>query len=98
MLGKKGIAVDKENNLYVVDAGFENVQIFNNKGQLLMFFGGSYKGPGDMWLPAKVIIDYDNLNYFQKYVHESFDLKYLIFVTNQYGPSKINIYGFVETK
>lgn len=63
-----------------------------------MFFGGSYKGPGDMWLPAKVIIDYDNLNYFQKYVHESFDLKYLIFVTNQYGPSKINIYGFVETK
>ncbi|MCB0729631.1 MAG: hypothetical protein KDC88_01250 [Ignavibacteriae bacterium] len=95
---QKGIAVDKENNLYVVDAGFENVQIFNNKGQLLMFFGGSYKGPGDMWLPAKVIIDYDNLNYFQKYVHESFDLKYLIFVTNQYGPSKINIYGFVETK
>ncbi|MBK7104912.1 MAG: hypothetical protein IPH62_06480 [Ignavibacteriae bacterium] len=95
---QKGIAVDKENNLYVVDAGFENVQIFNKEGKLLMFFGGSYKEAGDMWLPAKVIIDYENLEYFQKYVHNEFKLKYLILVTNQYGPNKINIYGFVETK
>ncbi len=95
---QKGIAVDKEENLYVVDAGFENVQIFDKEGQLLMFFGGPYHGPGDMWLPAKVIIDYDNLEYFQKYVYKDFDLKYLIFVTNQYGPDKISVYGFVEEK
>ncbi len=95
---QKGIAVDKEENLYVVDAGFENVQIFDKEGPLLMFFGGPYHGPGDMWLPAKVIIDYDNLEYFQKYVYKDFDLKYLIFVTNQYGPDKISVYGFVEEK
>ncbi|VAX27981.1 NHL repeat domain protein [hydrothermal vent metagenome] len=94
----KGIAVDRENRLYVVDAGFENVQIFDKKGKLLMFFGGTYKGPGGMWLPAKVIIDYDNLKYFQKYVDDRFNLKYLIFVTNQYGPDKINVYGYVEYK
>ncbi len=94
----KGIAVDRDLNLYVVDAGFENVQIFNKNGELLMFFGGSYKKPGDMWLPAKVIIDYDNLKYFEEYVDESFKLKYLIFVTNQYGPDKINVYGYVEPK
>jgi hypothetical protein len=82
----------------VVDAGFENVQIFDKEGQLLMFFGGPYNGPGDMWLPAKVIIDYNNLEYFQKYVHNNFNLKYLIFVTNQYGPDKVNVYGFVEEK
>ena len=95
---QKGIAVDKEENLYVVDAGFENVQIFNKDGQLLMFFGGPYKGPGDMYLPAKVIVDYENLDYFRQYVHDEFDLKYLIFVTNQYGPDKINVYGFIEEK
>ena len=94
----KGIAVDKESNLYVVDAGFENTQIFNKYGNLLMFFGGPYQKPGDMWLPAKVTIDYDNLEYFQEYVDDSFELKYLIFVTNQYGPDKINVYGHVEPK
>jgi len=94
----KGVAVDDDLNLYVVDAAFENIQIFNKNGQLLMFFGGTYKGVGDMWLPAKVIIDYENLEYFQKYVYSGFELKYLIFVTNQYGPDKINVYGFVEEK
>ena len=94
----KGIAVDKDLNLYVVDAGFEIVQIFDRDGKLLMFFGGPYKGPGDMWLPAKIIIDYDNLKYFEKYVDPDFNLKYLIFVTNQYGPDKISVYGFIEPK
>ena len=82
----------------MVDAGFENVQIFNKDRKLLMYFGGSYKGPGDMWLPAKIIIDYDNLEYFQKYVDPGFTLKYLIFVTNQYGPDKVNVYGRVTPK
>jgi DNA-binding beta-propeller fold protein YncE len=94
----KGVAVDREGNIYVVDAAFENVQIFDPDGKLLMFFGGPYKKKGDMWLPAKVIIDYDNLEYFEKYVYKDFRLKYLIFVTNQYGPDKINVYGFVEYK
>lgn len=94
----KGIAVDNELNLYVVDAAFENVQIFDKDGNLLMFFGGPYSSPGDMWLPAKVIIDYQNLEYFRKYVYEGYDLKYLIFVTNQYGPDKVSVYGFVNEK
>lgn len=94
----KGIAVDKEANVFAVDAAFENVQVFNDKGQLLIVFGGTYKGPGDLIIPAKVIIDYDNLKYFQKYVDPSFDLKYLIFVTSQYGPDLINVYGRVEEK
>jgi len=92
----KGIAVDRDTNLFVVDAGFENTQIFNKEGNLLMFFGGNYKGPGDMWLPAKVVLDYDNLKYFQKFVDPSFNLKYLIFVTNQFGPDKLSVYGAVE--
>jgi len=94
----KGIAVDKNSNLYVVDAGFENIQIFNKENKILMFFGGSYQGPGYMWLPAKVSLDYDNLKYFTQFVDPEYKLKYLILVTNQYGPDKISIYGAIEPK
>jgi DNA-binding beta-propeller fold protein YncE len=94
----KGIAVDRDKNIYVVDAGFENTQIFDEDGNLLMFFGGPYKGPGDLWLPAKVIIDYDNLSHFQHYVDPGYTLKYLVLVTSQFGPDKLNIYGAVEPK
>jgi len=94
----KGIAVDKKQNLFVVDAGFQNVQVFNNAGELLMFFGGPYKGPGDMYLPANVTIDYDHLQYYEKFVAPEFKLEYLIFVTNQYGPDKVSVYGRVEPR
>lgn len=92
----KGIAVDDNSNLFVVDAGFENVQIFDKEGNIRMFFGGPYKGPGDMWLPAKVTISYDKLGFFQKFVDKEFTLKYLIFVSNQFGPDKINVYGAIR--
>jgi SMP-30/gluconolaconase/LRE-like protein len=94
----KGIAVDKEGILYVVDAAFENVQMFDQDGKLLMFFGGSYQGPGDMWLPAKVSISYDGLEYFQKYVDDRYTLKYLVLVTNNFGPDRLNVYGYIEEK
>lgn len=94
----KGLALDREENLYVVDAAFENVQLFNAEGELLMHFGGSYEGAGAMWLPAAVAISYENLSFFEPFVDDSFVLKYLIYVTNQYGPAKVNVYGFVEEK
>ena len=62
-----------------------------------MFFGGGGNGPGDMMLPAKVAIDYDHLEYFREYVHPDFDLEHLIFVTNQTGPSKLSVYGFIRS-
>lgn len=92
----KGLATDKDNNLYVVDAAFENVQIFNQNDNLLMFFGGSYNGRGSMSLPAGLAIDYSCLDYFRQYVHKDFTLQYLIFVSNQFGPDKIGVYGFVK--
>ncbi len=94
----KGIAVDHESNIYAVDAGFDHVQIFNKDGKLLLVIGGHYQGPGDLIIPAKVMIDYDNIKYFEKYVDPSYDLKYLIFVTSQYGPDLINVYGRVDPK
>ena len=94
----KGISVDKEDNLYVIDAGFANAQIFNGNNKLLLFFGGSSKGKGYMYLPASITINYENVKYFEKYVEPKYNLKYLILVTNQYGSDKINVYGRIELK
>jgi hypothetical protein len=98
LMRPKGVAVDNKSNLFVVDAAFENVQIFNSKAHVLMYFGGPYTGHGDMWLPADVTVSYTGLEFFSKYVDDSFNLKYLIYVTNQYGPDKVSVYGFVEPK
>jgi hypothetical protein len=95
LMRPKGVAVDNDANLYVVDAAFENTQIFDRNGNILMFFGGPYRSHGDMWLPADVSVSYTGLGYFKKFVDPSFSLKYLIFVTNQYGPDKVSVYGFV---
>jgi len=94
----KGIALDKLGNIIVTDAAFENAQIFDNTGRVLMSFGSGNQGKGYMSLPASVIVDYQNLYFFNSYVIDGFDLKYLIFVANQYGPDKISVYGFVEPK
>ena len=80
----------------VVDAAFDNVQVFNEGGNLLMYFGGSYSGMGAMSLPAGITIDYTCTDYFREYVYEAFKLKYIIFVSNQFGAEKISVYGFVE--
>ncbi len=92
----KGLGVNRDSQLFAVDAGFENVQIFNEAGQPLMYFGGNYSGPGNMWLPAGIAIDYENVEYFREFVADGFILKYLIYVANQYGPEKITVYGFIE--
>ncbi len=92
----KGIAVARDSLIYVVDGGFDNVQVFGADGRLRMFFGGPGEQPGAMVLPVKVVIDYEHLDYFRQYVAPGYDLEYLILVTNQFGPWKINVYGFLR--
>lgn len=92
----KGIAVSQDRLIYVVDGAFDNVQIFNADGRLLMFFGGPGDKPSAMVLPAKVVLDYGHLDYFRRYVAPGYDLKYLIYVTNQFGLWKVGVYGFVQ--
>jgi sugar lactone lactonase YvrE len=91
----KGIAVDHETRLYVVDAATQVVQLFDGEGRLLMFFGDTAQGgDGSTYLPAGIAVDYDNIRQFQKYAAPGFKIEYLIFVTNQYGRHKVNVYGF----
>jgi hypothetical protein len=92
----KGVATDRENRIYVVDAAFENVQIFDEAHRLLLWFGGHGSEDGALSLPAQVVIDYDNVEYFRKYVAAGYDLEFIIWVTSQTGPRKVSCYGFLR--
>jgi len=94
MARPKGLDIDREGHLYSVDAASEYAQIFDEKARMLLFFGGPGVGPGNMYLPAGVHIDYDNIEFFNKFADKYFKLKYLIYVCNLSGPNKINVYGF----
>jgi hypothetical protein len=91
----KGIAVDREGYLYIVDTAFELVQVFDSRtGEVLLPFGKYGTGFGMSYLPSGIHIDYDNLAYFASYVDPNFRPKYLIYVANQSGPFKVNVYAF----
>jgi DNA-binding beta-propeller fold protein YncE len=90
----KGIALDRNGRLYVGDAAFQNVQIFDNDGGLLLAFGQPENGADGLNLPAGVTIDYDNLQYFRSYADPRFNIEYLIFVVSQFGPNKVDVFGY----
>jgi 6-bladed beta-propeller len=90
----KGIAVDKNRRVYVIDAAFENVQVFNKDFKLLLFMLGPGRERHNINLPAGVAIDYDNIAYFKKYLAPKFKPEYLLFVTSNFGLTKVNVYAF----
>ena len=90
----KGIAVDREGRIYIVDAAFENVQTLNNDGTPLMFFGQPGDRRGNINLPTDIVIDYDNLEYFQRYAEPGFKLEYVVLVASQFGINKVVAFGF----
>jgi DNA-binding beta-propeller fold protein YncE len=49
-----------EDHVYVIDAHFEAVQIFDSEGTLMLDFGSEGRGPGEFWLPAGIFIDTHN--------------------------------------
>jgi len=92
----KGVGVDGQGRVYVLDAAAPVIQMFDAEGRLLMYFGEPQSsGPGGLWLPAGLAVDQDNLSYFQKYVAPGYKLDYIILVTNQVGPRKVSVYGFI---
>ncbi len=94
----KHLAVDTNGIVYVADAAFDNVQMFNEQGQVLMFFGSGGTHLGAMNLPAGVCTNDDDIELFQKYVHPDFKVDQLVFVTNQFGPNKVSVYGVGELR
>ena len=75
MARPKGIATDSQGNIYIVDALFHAVQIFNSKGDYLYTFGKKGKGQAEFWLPSGIFIDNND----KIYVADSYNSRIQIF-------------------
>jgi hypothetical protein len=57
----KGIAVDSDENIYVIDNLFDNFQVFDKDGRLLLVVGGAGQSEGQFWSPAGIDIVSDTI-------------------------------------
>jgi len=53
----KGVAVDNNGYIYIVDGLFHSVQIFDHRGKLLLPVGQHGQAAGEFWLPAGIFIE-----------------------------------------
>lgn len=60
MVRPKGVAIDSEQNLYVIESYHDYLLVYNRHGQFLMPIGGTGEGPGEFHLPAGVWVDARN--------------------------------------
>ena len=89
----KGLALDRKCRLYSVDAEFQIIQLFDDQDRLLMYFGDPDAGArGRMQLPADVIVNYDDVDLFRKYVAPGYDIEFVVLVSNLYGSGKVGVY------
>ncbi|MCG2577170.1 6-bladed beta-propeller [Dechloromonas sp. XY25] len=56
----KGVAVDSENNLYVIESYYDHLLIFDERARFLLPIGGAGKTAGSFYLPGGVWIDRGN--------------------------------------
>jgi DNA-binding beta-propeller fold protein YncE len=60
MVRPKGVAVDDEGNIYVVESYYDHLLVYDREGQFLMGIGGVGDKPGHFYLPAGVWVDKRN--------------------------------------
>jgi DNA-binding beta-propeller fold protein YncE len=60
MVRPKGVAVDGEGNIYVVESFYDHLLVYNSRGEFLMPIGGVGSEPGQFHLPSGVWIDARN--------------------------------------
>ena len=71
----KGIAVDSYGNIYLADALFHCVQVFDIKGNFLYSFGGQGNSEGKFLIPTGIFIDKNN----DIYVSDSYNKRIQVF-------------------
>ena len=88
----KGLALAGR-TICVLDVAFENCQIFDRNGDILMFFGGPGNGNGQLNMPSSIWIGKDGLELFPDRFADGFTPEYLVVVTNQFGPNKVSFFA-----
>jgi DNA-binding beta-propeller fold protein YncE len=82
----KGIAVDDDGVVYVVDSLFDNVQLFDRKGAFLLTLGRRGTGSGEFWLPSGAFIDENG----ELYVCDTYNRRVQVFkITERYADSAL---------
>jgi DNA-binding beta-propeller fold protein YncE len=84
MFRPKGIGIDFEGHLYVVDSNLDLVQVFNREGQLLYYFGQAGTGFGDFRLPTGLFIDRND----RVYVVDSYNHRVQVFQYSGLKPGR----------
>jgi DNA-binding beta-propeller fold protein YncE len=85
-LRPKGIALDSESHIYLVEGMWGSVQVFDREGQLLYAFGGRGTALGRFQLPTGVFIDPSD----RVYVVDSYNRRVQVF---QYHGLKVTAQG-----
>ena len=86
--------MDHSGQMYVSDAAFQKVKIFDGQGRVLMAFGQPGGDLPGLNLPAGVAIDYDNVALFRSLADPKFSIEHLILVVSQFGPNQVDVFGF----
>jgi sugar lactone lactonase YvrE len=55
-----GVALDSQENIYIIDQANHRIQKFDAQGEFVRFFGGFGQGPGQFNLPVAIAIDGQN--------------------------------------
>ena len=82
----KGIGLDSENHIYLVEGLSSTVRVFDRAGQLLYFFGKRGRGLGEFQLPSGLFIDQND----KIYVVDSYNRRVQVF---QYHGVKLSAQG-----
>jgi len=82
MFRPKGVGVDSEGHVYVVEGASDLVQVFDHQGRLLYYFGQEGTGFGDFRLPAGLFIDHND----RVFVVDSYNRRIQIF--QYYAPKQ----------
>lgn len=75
MVRPKGVAVDNEGDIYVVESYYDHLLVYNNSGELLLPIGGAGQETGSFYLPSGVWIDSRN----RVFVADTFNGRIVIF-------------------
>jgi DNA-binding beta-propeller fold protein YncE len=71
----KGVAVDSEGNVYVIESYYDHLLVFNHRGEFLMPIGGVGKDTGKFYLPAGTWVDSSN----RVFVADMFNGRVMVF-------------------
>src|SRR3989304_4356712 len=78
----KGVAVDRDGIVYVVDGLFDNVQLFNRQGDFLLTLGKRGGDFGEFWLPSGGFLSGNN----RLYVCDTYNRRVQVFrITERYA-------------